>query len=252
MSVTLEQRTHSPSPTRNTLGEKLSAFGSKLSRTFSHNDTVYSEERDSVTALNSPIKERSQSRGREALQSTGRGGFGNIRQASLSRERGPDDFSVTRGREPVAHPNSIYSTGRGGAGNLRSPSRDASRGPDRHEKQVIENYIASQQDGPISTGRGGLGNINRSRSRDPSSVRVSTGRGGAGNIHSDDAGYAVNASDEVERHKHDVHSEGLHSTGRGGFANITEKEEPAVERPSFSAGELRSTGRGGAGNITRN
>ncbi|EAU82241.2 hypothetical protein CC1G_12029 [Coprinopsis cinerea okayama7 len=252
MAAAVDQRTHSPSPSRNTFGEKLSAIGSKLSRTFSNNDTLYSEERDSVAALN---KERSLSRGRDVLQSTGRGGFGNIRQASLSRDRapGPDDFSVTRGREPVANPTGgIYSTGRGGAGNLRSPSRDVSKGPDRVEKEVIDSYVASQQDAPVSIGRGGLGNINRSRSRDPTSVRVSTGRGGAGNIHNDEAGYGVNATDEVERKKHDVPSEGFHSTGRGGFANITERDEPAVERPSISVGESKSTGRGGAGNITRN
>jgi hypothetical protein len=39
------------------------------------------------------------------LQSTGRGGVGNIRQPSQSAdtrpESGPDDFSVTRGREPI-------------------------------------------------------------------------------------------------------------------------------------------------------
>jgi len=67
-------------------------------------------------------KDRSASRGREALvvsvseylspsftdqpQSSGRGGFGNIRQTSLSRDArpdsGPDDFSGTRGREPIS------------------------------------------------------------------------------------------------------------------------------------------------------
>ena len=45
-----------------------------------------------------------------------------------------------------------------------------------------------------------------------------------------------------------------HSTGRGGIANITEQEEPAVERPSVSLreGEYRSAGRGGSGNLVRN
>ncbi|RXW19496.1 hypothetical protein EST38_g6353 [Candolleomyces aberdarensis] len=199
---------------------------------------------------------RSQSRGREPLLSTGRGGFGNIRQASVSRDRpnsGPDDFSVTRGREPVSNPDAIYSTGRGGAGNLRSPSRDASRGPDRHEKEVIENYVAHQGEAPVSTGRGGLGNINRSRSRDDSRTRtVTTGRGGAGNFREGD-GYDANAADEVERKKVEGHPpHGAHSTGRGGFANITEQEEPDVERPSISISHHGSTGRGGAGNIVRN
>lgn len=45
---------------------------------------------------------RSQSRGREGLISSGRGGAGNIRPASrepLARGKGPDDFSPSRGRE---------------------------------------------------------------------------------------------------------------------------------------------------------
>ncbi|KAF5338212.1 hypothetical protein D9611_014589 [Ephemerocybe angulata] len=220
--------------------------------------------------------DRSQSRGREALQSTGRGGFGNIRQTSLSRDRpdGPDDFSTTRGREPApavhVGGNAIYSTGRGGAGNLRSPSREPSR-VDAREKEVIDSYVAQQGEAPVSTGRGGLGNIStaaaRSRSRDPlnsrepsrSRSRLTTGRGGAGNVREEGAGgvYEGNRADEVERRKEGVaggHAhEGPHSTGRGGIANITEQEEPALERPSFSgAPGYGSTGRGGAGNIVRN
>jgi hypothetical protein len=43
-----------------------------------------------------------------SLQSTGRGGVGNIRQSSLSADTrpksGPDDFSTTRGREPIVNP----------------------------------------------------------------------------------------------------------------------------------------------------
>jgi len=203
-------------------------------------------------------EDRSRSRGRDLLQSTGRGGFGNIRQPSESRDRpadGPDDFSVTRGREPIANtnPNVMYSTGRGGAGNLRSPSRDASKGPDAREREVIKEFAQHHGEIPASTGRGGLGNINRSRSRDHSvgANRVSTGRGGAGNLYANEGGYNANAADESERKRHEGHSEGFHSTGRGGFANITDNREPAVERPVISSNNLafRSSGRGGAGNI---
>lgn len=204
--------------------------------------------------------DRSQSRGREALLSTGRGGFGNIRATSESRDRpssGPDDFSVTRGREPVANPTTIYSTGRGGAGNLRSPSREGGRVPDKHEREVIEQYTASHGEAPVSHGRGGLGNISgsRSRSRDQSRTRIATGRGGAGNIREGADGYDANAADEIERRKLESKVvDGPHSTGRGGIANITEQEEPDVERPIHSAtsNERVSTGRGGAGNIGRN
>jgi hypothetical protein len=43
--------------------------------------------------------------------STSRGGIGNIRHASLSRdsrsESGPDDFSSTRGSEPIVNPDQV-------------------------------------------------------------------------------------------------------------------------------------------------
>jgi len=88
---------------------------------------------------------------------------------------------VTRGREPIATQKEIFSTGRGGAGNIRSPSRDI-RDPitNRFEKDVINKYNKSQEDALVSSGRGGLGNINRSRSRDPASNLIySTGRSGS-------------------------------------------------------------------------
>ena len=156
-------------------------------------------------------------------QSSGRGGAGNIRRASASRDArpdGPDDFSTTRGREPrLAHPSEvdkIISTGRGGAGNIRSPSRDArsNAASDAAEEQIIISHVAAEQNAAVraisssliiipnhtmqhSTGRGGIGNIrggsrSRSRARDGSippgsgahTPLHSSGRGGAGNIFS--------------------------------------------------------------------
>ncbi|KAF8171680.1 hypothetical protein BJ912DRAFT_1082102 [Pholiota molesta] len=226
-------------------------------------------------------QERSLSRGREAFQSTGRGGIGNIRQASVSRDArpdtGPDDFSVTRGREALASPNQVYSTGRGGAGNLHSPSRDASRvrpAQDKVEQEVIREYAAAHENAPFSSGRGGIGNINRSRSRDPAlstttsrtgvspgphgSAHVthavhavhSTGRGGAGNIYPGD-GVRADVIDEEERKRVGGGGGVYHSTGRGGIANISNAPEPAVERHAHDAPEYESTGRGGVGNIVR-
>jgi len=216
-----------------------------------------------------PNTERSQSRGREPFLSTGRGGLGNIRQTSLSRDTrpgvGPDDFSITRGREPVPHQqqqNQVFSTGRGGAGNLRSPSRDPnSTGrvePDAAEQEVIREYVASHEGAVHSSGRGGLGNITRSRSRDPSATPnlvYSTGRGGAGNIvHGEGAQHVAENLDEEERIKLQHAHSGLHSTGRGGAANITATQEPAVEHHAHghtTPHEFESTGRGGLGNIVR-
>jgi hypothetical protein len=85
----------------------MSALGIKLSRSTSTSRQRESKPSFSFVDLGNN-SERSLSRGREAFQSSGRGGIGNIRQASLSRDArpgtGPDDFSPTRGREPHVHP----------------------------------------------------------------------------------------------------------------------------------------------------
>ncbi|KAI0259985.1 hypothetical protein BC834DRAFT_902893 [Gloeopeniophorella convolvens] len=226
-------------------------------------------------------RERSASRGRPAaLQSSGRGGAGNIRSASASRDRtaaGPDDFSDTRGRDPVPgrDPGEVISTGRGGAGNIRSPSRgtprEASteprgRGYDRDLISAIDN---AHDTGVHSSGRGGAGNIvhpgtppadSKSRSRSRGLVH-SSGRGGAGNIHADEATERnILEVDESERAAHQ-HAPGVHSTGRGGLANLTAGALPhsegavhphAADHPHVThSHEYESTGRGGAGNISR-
>ncbi|KAF9041692.1 hypothetical protein BJ165DRAFT_1349769 [Panaeolus papilionaceus] len=213
--------------------------------------------------------ERSTSRGRDAFHSSGRGGIGNIRQASQSRDArpdsGPDDFSVTRGREPVANQSApLFSTGRGGAGNIRSPSRGpGSKIVDIAEEKVIQDHLAKQEDAVTSTGRGGLGNLaqrsrsrgpaspstaaSRSRSRGPDTV-FSTGRGGAGNIRAGDVDKAATI-DEQERRKVSGVDGGVHSTGRGGLANLTSNPAPGVENVHHAPAEFASTGRGGSGNI---
>ena len=117
-------------------------------------------------------------RGRDAFQSTGRGGLGNIRQVSLSctahRNKGPDNFCLTHGREVFASrtPAAIFSTGRGGAGNLRSPSRHSTPAntSDPVEQVVIRNYAAAHEDAPVSSGRGGIGNIHRKSLRSQSTA----------------------------------------------------------------------------------
>ncbi|KAH8990850.1 hypothetical protein EDB92DRAFT_2088373 [Lactarius akahatsu] len=228
--------------------------------------------------------ERSLSRGRVGLQSSGRGGTGNIRAPSLDVDRvsGPDDFSDTRGRDPVPtrylQVDEVTSTGRGGAGNIRSPSRDASRpesinsgsSPARSEprgrgydRDLISAIDTANDTGVHSSGRGGLGNItrpdskSRSRSRD---LVHSSGRGGIGNLYiGDPVEKGILEVEERERAAHQ-HPLGVHSTGRGGLANLTPGELPHVEAPVNPHGanhphathkhELESTGRGGAGNIS--
>lgn len=238
------------------IGSKISTFCARLLSSLDRGH--HNGEQDSTDS------ERSKSRGREGFTSTGRGGIGNIRQASLSRDArpssGPDDFSATRGREPVSHPAKVFSTGRGGVGNLRSPSRDPANAPvvDAAEQEVIREYVAAHENTVYSSGRGGIGNINRSRSREPASnidrsrsrdPHVhSSGRGGAGNIHPGD-GSVAETIDEDERRNSSTSHDGPHSTGRGGVANITSTHEPSVEHNTHPTHDFLSTGRGGAGNI---
>jgi len=196
------------------------------------------------------------SRGRDAFQSSGRGGVGNIRQPSRSRDArpadGPDDFSPTRGREPAIHPDRVYSVGRGGAGNIRSPSCDVSRvaPPDaEYQAKLVREHAEATT--IHSSGRGGAGNISgsRSRSRGPGATVIhATGRGGAGNIHVHGNSLKPDVLDDEERRQY-AHHDGIHSTGRGGAANLTGAHEPAVERVSHHLGDFESSGRGGAGNI---
>ncbi|KAI5984010.1 hypothetical protein EDC04DRAFT_3150213 [Pisolithus marmoratus] len=218
--------------------------------------------RDGFTT-DSPVGDiRSLSRAREVFQSYGRGGAGNIRRSSQSREPRPYDvpekISLTRGREPAVHPDRIYSTGRGGAGNMRSLSREPGSVRSVHEDVIAEceyeqcilrEHTAAEA--VHSSGRGGAGNIanSRSRSRGPGLPLYSTGRGGAGNMVFGDV-RSSDTLDQEERYKHH-RPEGMHSTGRGGVANMTDAHEPDVEPTHHHAhpGEYLSTGRGGVGNI---
>ena len=145
------------------------------------------------------------SRARDAFKSTGRGGLGNIHQASETRLiPGADDFSPSRGRAPFPGqaPPAVFSTGRGGAGNLRSPVRDSAPAHDPAEQDVVRLYAAAHEGAPVSSGRGGLGNISQGASRPvvpPPAAVYSTGRGGAGNILPGDSRRAEQIDTEERR-----------------------------------------------------
>lgn len=249
------------------------------------------------------FNKRSVSRGREcAVAPSGRGGLGNVRRSSASRDAGANGLELPRGRE--AHPGDKISTGRGGAGNMiRSPSRDiepeshghvnsaniapkglstgrggagnirsasssrdARVGPEHsqtslilsehaksaaeYEREVLQRHAEARKDVQVS-GRGGLGNIakSRSRSRSQGPAFHSSGRGGVGNIqHGTGDPEDADIQDDEERLKH-THPDGIHSTGRGGLANITHAHGPNVEVVHHHEGLFESSGRGGAGNI---
>ncbi|OAX31583.1 hypothetical protein K503DRAFT_703520 [Rhizopogon vinicolor AM-OR11-026] len=199
---------------------------------------------------------RSVSRGRDSFHSSGRGGIGNIRRASISSDTRPFDSpeDSTRGREPAVHPDRMFSVGRGGAGNIRSPSQDV--GNDHPQTAIILNEHAAVQaeyeqqikkhhaeSNPIhSSGRGGIGNISgsRSRSRGPTLAIRSTGRGGAGNIQYGSPA-SIDVTDEEERKLH-AQAAYVHSTARGTNTNSPDHD---IHRHL----DVVSSGRGGAGNI---
>ncbi|KDQ49666.1 hypothetical protein JAAARDRAFT_143114 [Jaapia argillacea MUCL 33604] len=227
-----------------------------------------------LSATTDSTDKRSVSRGRE-FQSSGRGGAGNIRRSESQDPSTIAPEELPRGREPApafSPTAKIVSVGRGGAGNFRSPSRDPAKVGENHpqtasiisehaantaeyERELIRASVEAKQNGVFSSGRGGAGNINKSRSRSRGPAASisphpfhSTGRGGAGNIKPGD-GVEIDLTEDHERQAHH-HDEGIHSTGRGGLANMTVLANPLPEEiPPHPAHEVVSSGRGGAGNI---
>ncbi|KAG6844652.1 hypothetical protein H0H87_005103 [Tephrocybe sp. NHM501043] len=282
----MERHTSSKSPSRRiSFGTSLQALGAKISHTLGGERGHDEKDVDTRSISTVDSKDRSISRGREVFHSSGRGGAGNIRQASVSREArpldGPDDFSIVRGREPVPAVRSTFSTGRGGAGNIRSPSRDpklalvADDNQSLSDSEVIRAHVAATADGPRSSGRGGAGNISTSRSRSrgpailaspntstpphtPVIVR-STGRGGAGNISLNGVDISIDVPEDIQERDEDEEKRkallahrnegGMYSSGRGGSANLAAYPAPGIEHTPSRGRE--STGRGGAGNIVR-
>jgi len=204
MSAEGPNPSRSPSRTlRQSFSEQITDIKTKLARALSSErqtpnhdgSSQYSQLEDTQVQSS----ERSLSRGREPVVSFGRGGFGNMRQYSTSRDR--PEISQERGRgptrvtadgiEPVPEdgfPNGSHSIGRGGYANiteLRSPDIE----PPIH--------VVHPEHERVSTGRGGVGNIrdrSQSKVRDqpephvklphPEGELFSSGRGGAGNIRS--------------------------------------------------------------------
>ncbi|KAF8604685.1 hypothetical protein BDV93DRAFT_95267 [Ceratobasidium sp. AG-I] len=202
------------------------------------------------------MTDRSRSRGRE-LQSTGRGGAGNfVRSESISRPRDDGSPGQERGRE-ILPSNKVTHTGRGGAGNIRSPSRDpeADVRTLSREREIVEGHRQAEENQIHSTGRGGYGNMDRSRSRSRGPAQHepvhSSGRGGLGNIARGD-GHDLANLEEEERAQH-AHVPAFHSSGRGGAGNVVAGAGPPPELitpvQTPDGAQWRSSGRGGAGNI---
>ncbi|KAF8960718.1 hypothetical protein BDZ97DRAFT_1921973 [Flammula alnicola] len=125
-----------------------------------------------------------------------------------------------------------------------------------NKKASGNTYIASENT-LFSGGRGGVGNIKHSRSRDPhcgslSHIIPSTRCGWPGNIVSGNS-TASAYIDEKDHRTHRTSRDRHHSTGCAGTANLTQTTKPAIERYSrdHEPPEFEFTGRGGVGNTVR-
>ncbi|CED83533.1 Protein of unknown function DUF3602 [Phaffia rhodozyma] len=211
---------------------------------------------------------RSRSRGRsDHMISTGRGGAGNMRSSSQSKDRsgaGDDTliYQSERGRSPhLPSVERVQHSGRGGAGNIRSPSRDPKErerelSEQAYETQVIEARRREEAGRIHSAGRGGAGNMrSRSQSRDaasrsplpdyqhgqPDSYRAaqSGGRGGYGNQYyprDSDVEGLKKLDEEDERARaswEESHPNEIWSSGKGGAGNIqrTHTNDSAATTP---------------------
>lgn len=111
----------------------------------------------------------------------------------------------------------VTHSGRGGAGNIRPSSHSRTREDIKQEaeeealqEQLIADARGRQAEQAFSTGRGGVGNISRSRSR--SKARTSRGESSTRR-----EGSALGLGRRTTRD--------TVTTGRGGFGNISEEKE---------------------------
>ncbi|KAG8955353.1 hypothetical protein FRC04_008704 [Tulasnella sp. 424] len=199
---------------------------------------------------------RSTSRGRD-FASAGRGGAGNmVRSESQSRAQVTRvEDGDERGRDVGPRDeNRITHAGRGGQGNVRSPSRDpAKEAAERAFEEEVVRKSRENRDWGVSSGRGGSGNINtsksRSRSREPG---IASGRGGLGNIidHVLHPSRDLEALEEEERAAAaESKAHGIVSHGRGGQGNLGPVAADLPHGTRVSTDGNTHTGRGGQGNI---
>ncbi|EOR01889.1 hypothetical protein E3P77_01690 [Wallemia ichthyophaga] len=147
-----------------------------------HDDDGEQRGRSFLTKGKQGNPERSDSRGRDPIVSTGRGGAGNLRASSRTRSAYDNDDD-DRGRSTrSAHPPppKAVHAGRGGVGNVRSPSRDPADLRNQQAEQQLEAKLQreahekAERDGMLPTGRGGAGNIRAGGDQPPTSSATSS------------------------------------------------------------------------------
>lgn len=160
-----------------------------------HTASILSENSAQTAAYERAVIEEANSRA-SGVRSSGRGGVGNI-SSSRSRSRGPGFFG--------APDSPRHSTGRGGMGNI-APGLDG----DYVDESDL--YRAQHEhEGIHSTGRGGVANLTDLQSPPPEALPVhhhgeyeAIGRGGAGNIvrsrsHSRDPEHRSSSRDRIAK-----------------------------------------------------
>ncbi|KAI0246393.1 hypothetical protein BJV78DRAFT_153616 [Lactifluus subvellereus] len=219
------------------------------------------------------------------MPSTGRGGRGNIRPLSTKHggDTDPEESLDTRLRYIIPMPGlkEVVSIGRAGARKIRSPLWDApsrSSGnvsaksfPIRPEQRGYEHGqdLKTRVDGvhDVSLDSPDCNNAHLSSSSRPQSSRLahSLGKGKIRNIYVGPAEADIPEEDEPECATHqqlpgvDVYL--MHSTGSGGYANVSFGELPSTVGTLHPHGtdhlheahihESETTGRSSAGNISR-
>ncbi|PCH39604.1 hypothetical protein WOLCODRAFT_141327 [Wolfiporia cocos MD-104 SS10] len=181
------------SPSTTTLVEEKSNARMRLDDVVMHRAGAIDTDRQSIDIHSSGTggsSTRSPSRGRD-FRSSGRGGIGNIRRTSqdpgapaasanaAARGDRVRDMSTVRGRErPTIDSERIRSTGRGGVGNIHSSSvvrtdansraastlRDRAVEEEEYERAVLRAREEEMRAAKHSSGRGGAGNISRTKS----------------------------------------------------------------------------------------
>ncbi|WVQ91813.1 hypothetical protein IAS59_005617 [Cryptococcus gattii] len=260
----------------------FSSFRDKMVRALSPNRDSGGEMRGGRRPSWGATMSFAEERGRQPLHvvSTGRGGAGNL----VAHPILDDGFvpGAERGRELSPHPSTndhVTHSGRGGAGNIRPSSHSRTRDEikqDAEEEALQEQLIADargrQAEQGFSTGRGGVGNISRSRSRSKartprresssSTTRrdgsalglgrrttretVTTGRGGIGNISEEREKNSIELEKERAQNQYEANvlaryttNEAAHphayATGKGGAGNVVTPGPRSAAEPDIAA-----------------
>ncbi|KAK5663290.1 hypothetical protein OQA88_3717 [Cercophora sp. LCS_1] len=102
-----------------------------------------------------------------ALQSSGRGGAGNIREASKNIPIQPEDLQTPTLKT------SVVTTGRGGSGNMAKNTDPV----ETRLRQDVEPVVRRESQGATHVGRGGTGNVFKAGSEEAEAAKKELEKG---------------------------------------------------------------------------